>query len=358
MQPENLCPVTKYRYNRTKRLVIMKTQQLIIAEPENIEIQEMDLDENLESHQALIRTEYSIVSAGTEGAGFTGLVKEMPYGDAGQYPRTTGYGNLGEVIEVGSTNLMCKTGDRVLSFSQHASHVKADATRMALPVPLDFPGEKMVFARMAGVSISALRSSTVQPGDTVLIIGMGLVGIFAAQLFMMAGADVMVCDLSEYRLQRARECGIKRTVQSQDLNKAVDDWTAGNKARIVVEAIGISEVIHQAVSQTARYGEVILLGSPRASATFDVTPMLLRIHLEAIRVIGSLEWRWPIHETDRTRDIVNNYRMIIDWIATEKLQVSPLLDQLASPTDCQRIYSGLTEKREDYLGAVFDWSQI
>lgn len=339
----------------------MKTQQLIVVEPGRIELQEHDLDETLKPNEALVRGEYSVVSAGTEGAGFTGLEKEAPFfGDRVQYPRRTGYGHLGEVLAVGSDVTMCQAGDRVLSFSNHASVVKADAVRMALPIPKDTDGKRLVFARMAGVSISAVRSSTVQPGDTVLVIGMGLVGNFAAQFFQMAGADVMAADLSEFRLQKARACGIGRTVNAgtADLQAAVMDWTAGKGAHVVVEAIGNSQVINEAVMLARQYGEVILLGSPRARVTLDVTPMLLRIHLYAIRMIGSLEWRWPMHETDRVRSLIDNYRQIVRWIADGRIIVEPLLTHLASPADCQTIYDGLTQNREEYLGAVFDWGRV
>ncbi|MCZ6633329.1 MAG: zinc-binding dehydrogenase [bacterium] len=340
----------------------MKIQKLVVVEPGRIELQEVELEPGLKSHEALVKAEYSVVSAGTEGAGFTGLVKEMPFGGdrAKQYPRDTGYGHLGKVLEVGDGVTMCKPGDRVLSFSRHASLVKADAVRMALPVSKQANGRHIVFARMAGVSISALRSSSVQPGDTVLVIGVGLVGNFAAQLFQLAGAEVMVADLSDLRLEKAKACGIARTVNSgtEDLEAAVMDWTEGRGVQITVEAIGISEVINQAVLLTRRYGEVILLGSPRAKATFDVTPMLSKIHLEAIRMIGSLEWRWPQHETDRVRDITANYRQIVDWIESERLIVKPLLTHLASPADCQCVYEGLTQKKEEYQAAVFDWSLI
>lgn len=338
----------------------MKTQELIVVEPGRIELRERELDERLAPHEALVQGEYSIVSAGTEGAGFTGLVKEMPFGESGQYPRRTGYGHLGRVLAVGSAVTMCKPDDRVLSFSHHASVVKANAARMALPVPPEAPGQYLVFARMAGVSISAVRSSSVQPGDTVLVIGMGLVGNFAAQLFQMAGADVMAADLSDTRLKQAQACGIRRTVNSgkEDLTQAVMAWTGGKGAHIVVEAIGVSEVINQAVMLTRRYGEVILLGSPRARAVIDVTPMLLRIHLEAIRMIGSLEWRWPQHETDRVRDITSNYRQIAGWIADGRLVVEPLLTEVADPADCQRIYDGLTQQKDAYLGVVFDWTRV
>ncbi len=338
----------------------MRVQQLVVVEPGRIELQERELDPTLAPHEALVQAEYSIVSAGTEGAGFTGLVREMPFGETGRYPRTTGYGHLGRVLAVGSAVTMCRPGDRVLSFSNHASVVKANAARLALPVPEGVPGERLVFARMAGVSITALRSSSVQPGDTVVVIGMGLVGNFAAQLFRLAGADVMAVDLSEDRLARARACGIERTVnpRSTDLRQAVLDWTEGKGAHIVVEAIGKSEVIAEAVMLARRYGEVILLGSPRARAVLDVTPMLLRIHLEAIRLIGSLEWRWPEHPTDRVRDLETNYRLLVRWIAEGKLVVDPLLTHLVSPAECQRVYEGLTQRPDEYLGVVFDWSRV
>jgi len=337
----------------------MRTKQLVIEEPGRIELRERDLDGELAPNEALVEAEYSAVSAGTEGSHFTGLVEEMP-GDRGQYPTTTGYGHLGEVLDVGDEVTMCEPGDRVLSFSNHASLVKADAGRMALPVPEDVEGEKLVFARMAGVSISSLRSSSVQAGDTVVVIGQGLVGNFAAQLFDIAGADVMAVDISESRLERARACGIERTVNSaeEDLEDAVMEWTGGDGAHTVVEAIGKSEVIEEAVFLAKRHGEVILLGSPRARATFDVTPMLLQIHLEAIELIGSLEWRWPMHETERARDIESNYRQLVEWIADGSLTVDPLLTHVASPEECQSVYEGLTGEKDDYLGVVFDWSRL
>ena len=281
----------------------------------------------------------------------------MPFGDAGQYPRRTGYGNLGQVRAVGSAVTMCGPGDRVLSFSRHASHVKADAGRMGLPVPSGAPGEKLVLARMAGVSISALRSSSVQPGDTALIIGTGLVGNCAAQLFHLAGADVMAVDLSDLRLEKARACGISRTVNSgrDSLKEAVMDWTGGRGVQIAVEAIGISELAAEATLLTREHGEVILLGSPRAKAVFDATPMLLHLHLKAIRMIGALEWRWPMHPTERARDLTENYRLVLEWIANGRLKTAPLLTHLASPRDCQAIYDGLTSQREEFLGAVFKW---
>ena len=86
--------------------------------------------------------------------------------------------------------------------------------------------------------------------------------------------------------------------------------------------------------------------------------MLLRVHLQAIRMIGALEWRWPQHETERSRDLDANYRQLARWIADGCLVIEPLLTHRASPADCQQIYDGLTGRREEYLGAVFDWTMV
>ena len=67
---------------------------------------------------------------------------------------------------------------------------------------------------------------------------------------------------------------------TDDLAAAVLDWTAGHGVDIAVEAIGRSELIAEAVELTRRHGELILLGSPRAHHTMNVTPMLTRIHLQ------------------------------------------------------------------------------
>ena len=72
---------------------------------------------------------------------------------------------------------------------------------------------------MAGVSIAALLSSSVQPGDTVLVVGGGLVGNFATQLFHLAGADVIIADLSKLRLPKTRvNCRFdqKRSFEPED----------------------------------------------------------------------------------------------------------------------------------------------
>jgi 2-desacetyl-2-hydroxyethyl bacteriochlorophyllide A dehydrogenase len=313
---------------------------------------------------ALVRGEYSVISAGTELANFTHLADEAPAlpGQArwpGPFPRYPGYGHLGTVVAVGPDCGEVVPGNRVLTFSNHGSLVKANVRRFALPVPIEAAGRRAVVTRMAGVAITAIRASSVAAGDRVVVIGLGLVGNFAAQLMRLSGADVLGVDLSEHRLELARTCGITRVLNpsTDDLGEAVLDWTRGKGARITVEAIGRSELGAQAVEITGRHGEVVLLGSPRARVTMDVTPMLSRIHMLGIRMIGALEWTYPLGPTEHAHfSIRENYEQILRWIMDERLVVEPLISHVVAPRDCQDAYDGLLNRKDEYLGVIFDWN--
>jgi len=339
----------------------MQAQRVTFVEPLKAELRPFELDESLSDHELLVKTEYSIISAGTEGSFFSGLEFEHPAsGGHVDYPRPTGYGNLGRVVAAGKARSDL-VGKRVLSFTNHASYVKVNANHFALPVPDDIPGQDAVFTRMVGVAITSVRSSSVSIGDTVMVIGMGLVGNFAAQLFQLAGADVLAVDIADERLARAKACGITRVCNSkqESLKDVVDRWTGGKGVHIAVEAIGNADLIDECVQRTRRKGEVILLGSPRKRVTMDVTPMLSRIHLFGIRLIGALEWLYSIQEHDAARhSIIENYRQIVGWIQKGALRVEPLRTHVLSPRDCQEAYYGLYAKKDEYLGVVFDWSKL
>lgn len=346
----------------------MHGEAIVFTGPERAELEPFEIDPaSLKRGEAIVRGQYSIISAGTEGSFYTNLMAETPpvYRGGRQerpesiYPARTGYGHLGEVLAVGPETPNVQTGDRILTFSRHGSLVRANVARFALPVPTEADGRQAVFTRMAGVAMTALRASSVAAGEQVVVIGQGLVGNLAAQIFQLAGAEVLALDPAPHRVELARRCGIRRAeaLAGDDALAAVRDWSAGRGARVVVEAVGRSDLLAQGVEMAARHGEVISLGSPRASFTADMTPMLARLHLQAIRLIGALEWTFPIPETERAQhSILNNYRVLLRWIMEGRLVVDPLRTHVLPPRRCQEAYAGLTHHKDDYLGVVFDWN--
>ncbi len=304
--------------------------------------------------EVLYRTLASLVSPGTEVARFTGLQPStLPY--------PLGYAAVGEVLECGPNVKVLAPGDRVFTYGAHAD--KAVSRLVTLPVPAGLAPERAVFARMAAVSMTALRVSDVELGDWVAILGLGLVGNFAAQLFQLAGAEVIGLDLSPRRRELAQACGVRHVVDATAADGGVAEvraLTGGRGVACVVEAVGHPPLVEQACAMCAKRGEVIWVGSPRGEYVTDLTPILQQVHLwehGCLTFKGAHEWRFPTKPTEGCKhSIQGNCRWLLDRIADQRLKVAPVLTHRLDPTQHQAGFEGLRDRRDDYLGVVFDWA--
>lgn len=320
------------------------------------ELQSYPMPEIVKPTDIIIETEYSIVSAGTELACRAGIEGWAPL------PHCPGYGSVGRVIARGSDAKNVTIGQRVLTFGKHAKHTYTD--HMAVPVPEELDPVKAVFARMAAISIAASRVSEAELGDFVAVIGLGLVGNLSAQLFGLAGCEVIAIDPSPRRREQAKACGIPHVLAGgPDVKAQVAAITGGRMCAAVIEATGLSAVALDTPPKVAGIqSEIILLGSPRASHTADVTPLLSDVHLAlgAASVKGALEWRFPTLAHPQglyKHSIENNIRQLLRLLSRNKLVIDPLLTHLADPADCHAVYEGLANQKEIYTGVVFDWSK-
>lgn len=205
----------------------MLVRQVVFPRANEVQLEEVEVDLTPAENEIVIRTLTTIISAGTELACLAGLADWAPF------PFRPGYGAVGEVIAVGSNVKDIKVGDIILTNSNHASHAKARVIAVKVPEGLD--PVKAVFARMANVSITALRVSDAELGDRVAVIGLGLVGNLAAQLFQIAGCDVIGIDKVAKRLEVAKLCGIEKIVNTEEVDpvQAVMDLTEGKGCEAV-----------------------------------------------------------------------------------------------------------------------------
>ena len=328
--------------------------QIVFTSPGKAELLQVSKSElPADPQSTLIETEYSIISPGTELACLSGKESWAPL------PFRPGYGSVGRVIQAGKREDLA-VGQRVFTFGAHGAYGAAQV--ICLPLSEGTDPAQAVFARMAAVSITALRVSDVALGDTVAVFGLGPVGNLAAQLFALSGCRVIGIDLSEKRREVAQQCGIPHVLASgADIREQVTALTGGRLCRTVVEATGLSAVAEQAIALAGKQGEMILLGSPRAAHNANLTSFLNHIHLwgdGCVTVKGAHEWRFPIGDGEHVRhSIERNVQIILGLIAEKKLQVAPLLTHRLSPADCQTAYDGLLKEKDRYLGVIFDWSK-
>lgn len=178
-------------------------------------------------------------------------------------PIPLGYCNAGVVIGVGAGVNGFAIGDRVASNGYHAEVVSVPKTLVA-KIPDDVRDEDAAFAPLAAIALHGFRLSEATVGETVVIIGLGLVGTLAAQWAVAAGCRVIGFDISEVAVRRAEASGM----QAYDLTKAsaeavVKSLTGGHGADavLVCTSTASAEPMQTAVVICRAGGSVVLLGT-------------------------------------------------------------------------------------------------
>jgi len=331
----------------------MPAERLVILGPNELALQAYEPGDP-PAGEVRYRTLASLVSPGTEVARFTGLQPSPP-------PYPIGHAAAGEVISCGPQVRDFRPGDLVFTYGPHAS---AGVSRIVtLPVPAGLAPERAVFTRMAAVSMTALRVSDVELGDWVAVLGLGLVGNFAAQLFQLAGAQVVALDINARRREQALACGIRHVVDAGATDGGVAEvreLTGGQGVHCAVEAVGYPPLVEAACAMCAKRGEVIWVGSPRGEFVTDLTPILQKVHLwehGCLTFKGAHEWRYPTRPTEGGKhSITSNCRWLLQAIADERLLVGPVLTHRLDPARYQAGFEGLRDHKDEYLGVVFDWA--
>lgn len=304
--------------------------------------------------EVLIRTYYSLISAGTELAKLNGL-------QSVDYPHAPGNRAVGEVLAVGHDVRRVAQGDLVFAHTPHASHVLTRG--FCVRVPDGVRPEHAASLGLSLVAMTAVRVGRPELGDRAVVFGMGLVGNLCAQLYRLSGAEVVVVDTSAARLETARRCGLDYGVQSgsADTAEKILALTGGRGAEYVVDATGNPTVIETACAVARRGGEVILLGSPRGEHLADVTPLLNRVHLwrehASLTLKGAHEWRYPPYQDAFNKhSMERNAEILFGLMQSDRLALEPLLTHVLPATRAPEAYRGLLEHPEAWLGVLLDWS--
>ncbi|MEP7198419.1 MAG: zinc-binding alcohol dehydrogenase [Chloroflexota bacterium] len=161
-----------------------------------------------------------------------------------QLPGTAsiGYSLAGAVIAIADDVVDVKVGDRVAcSGNQCAVH----AERVVVPrnlvaqVPAGVPLDQAAFVTLGCIAMHGLRRTGCQFGETVVVYGLGLLGLLTTQIARSAGMYVLGLDIDERRVQQAREFGAQRAInpQAEDPIAAILDMTDGFGADGVVMCV-------------------------------------------------------------------------------------------------------------------------
>ena len=348
---------------RCRDRIVMTGQKVVIYRALDVTMEEMEVSEQLGSHDILVQTDWTFVSAGTELANFTGRDRGVYIsGNWNAYPYVPGYANCGRVMRCGAKVTVIDVGQRVFSMAKHVSHhvlSTDDPDIVIVPVPDDIPGDVAVAVRMGLVSITALQTADFDLNDYVAVLGLGLVGNLAAQLFALSGARVIGVDMVESRRALARRVGIEHVIGGDmDVVERQLRELSGGGVRVAVDAVGQAAISASGIRSVKPYGEVVLLGSPRQEYTADLNEFLEPVHYQWVTIKGALEHRIPRNSgRGIQRSVASNAATVLDLVRSERLKLEELISHRMPASQIGRAYDGLLNDPSTYWGVALDWGE-
>ena len=155
-----------------------------------------------------------------------------------------------------------------------AEYVKAFdwiVDRGTIPVPDGVLPEEASFVEPVNTCLKAVRKAGVQKGQTVLVVGQGPIGLILMQLVRWAGAQAVVSDMLEDRLEAARALGAAATmIAAGDVAAEVRGLTEGRGADVTFLAAVGREAFRQAVDATRPAGRVMVFAATSPGETAEV----------------------------------------------------------------------------------------
>jgi 2-desacetyl-2-hydroxyethyl bacteriochlorophyllide A dehydrogenase len=295
--------------------------------------------------EVLVQAHASCVSPGTERAVLCGLP-----GARRPFPYTPGYSTAGVVVAAGR-DARFKPGDRVAGRMPHAS-LGLMSPGSLFAVPDHVADEEAAFIELGIICLQGVRKAALRPGETLAVIGQGLIGQLAGRLARLAGAQTITAvAASRRRAETALRNGADRFVTPADASDAIDRIGAD----VVIEAVGSAPAVALAMRAARDGGRVVLLGSSRdlgrgldwwsMAQARDIT--VIGAHISGTPQSDASAGLWTYDQEGR---------LFLDLLARQKLRAADLITWRPRPSECNRVYELLAGGGGEHVAIVFNWT--
>ncbi|MFC5409155.1 bi-domain-containing oxidoreductase [Larkinella bovis] len=269
-------------------------------------------------------------------------------------PLPMGYCNVGEVIAVGEDITDLAIGDRVASNGHHAEVVCVPRNLVAL-IPDGVTNEQAAFTVIGSIGLQGIRLLNPTLGETVVVVGLGLIGLLTAELLRLNGCRVIGLDVDERKLELARQKGIiaLHPAGGSDPVKAVLSLTDGVGADgvVITASAKTDELISQAARMSRKRGRIILvgvIGLNLSRAEFYEKELSFQVSCSygPGRYDDSYEQQGHDYPLPFVRWTENrNFTTILQLLASGQLDVQPLITEVVPFEAFHSIYGSISHSR-------------
>jgi predicted dehydrogenase/threonine dehydrogenase-like Zn-dependent dehydrogenase len=266
-----------------------------------------------------------------------------------EQPLPLGYCNVGKVIAVGEGVSEFKIGDRVASNGQHAEFVCIPKNLVAT-IPADVTDEEAAFTVIGSIGLQGIRLLNPTLGETIVVTGLGLIGLITAQLLIANGCKVIGIDVDQDKLDLASKWGvITFNPRNGDTVKFVEQETKGIGADgvLITASAKTDEIISQAARMSRKRGRIILVGVIGLNLSrAEFYEKELSFQVSCSYGPGRYDEEYEQRGIDYPLPFVRwtekrNFEAILQAISSGKLLVKEMITELVALSDYQKIYGSI-----------------
>ena len=266
-------------------------------------------------------------------------------------PLPLGYSNVGRVID--GTNTAFKAGDRVVSNGHHAEMVRVPSNLCAA-IPDNVDDESAAFTVLGAIALQGIRLIGPTIGETVVVTGLGLIGLLSVQILRANGCRVLGIDFDSNKCALARSFG----AETVDLSKGEDAIAIANAfsrgrgvdAVVITASTKSNEPVHQAALMCRKRGRIVLVGVvglELSRADFFEKELTFQVSCSygPGRYDADYEQKgqdYPVGYVRWTEQ--RNFEAILDLMSLGLIDVKPLISHRYAIDDALAAYKQLDDK--------------
>lgn len=286
-----------------------------------------------------------------------------------EMPTPLGYSSAGVVLEVGEGVNSIKVGEKVAcAGAGYANHAEVICVpeNLCAKVPAGVPLDWASFTTLGSIALQGIRQADVRVGETVAVIGLGLLGQLTVQILKAAGCRVIGLDIDDEKIELAKKVGavFAFNARSKNLVSNIYYQTSGNGAdAVIITAATESNEPFLLAPQIARdRAKIVLVGV--AKLDFPREPYYrkeLSVILSRSYGPGRYDPQYEEKGIDYPIGYVRwtekrNMEAVLNLMAEKKLDIAPLITHKFKIEDAQRAYDLILGKtKEKYLGVLFEY---
>jgi alcohol dehydrogenase/L-iditol 2-dehydrogenase len=184
-----------------------------------------------------------------------------------------------------------------------------------------------------------IEKSKVKPGDTVVVLGPGPIGLLCAEMARLAGAgNLIVAGMAQdaSRLAAAKELGVSHTINLQEINLKDFVYSLGDGlgAHLVIDAAGASAALKTALDIVRPGGQITKVGWGPQPLGFSLDPLVQK----AVTLQGSFSHTFQ------------NWEMVVSMLASGQINLKPIISRVAGLEKWQDCFDGMSDG--SYVKAV------